>query len=99
MLVPSEDILFHKEARKHRVRPIIKTKSREEVLKLAASKKAEAEAIGCAAAIVVGEDRRLLPPLPTINPIFPPTMESTDQEGDSRSRRKRKYKEKVGSIH
>ncbi|CAN6567494.1 unnamed protein product [Malus baccata var. baccata] len=44
MLVPSEDILFHKEARKHRVRPIIKTKSREEVLKVAASKKAEAEA-------------------------------------------------------
>ena len=81
MLVPSKDILFHKEARKHRVRPIIKTKSREEVLKVAASKKAEAEAIGCAAAIVAGEDRRLLPPLPTINPIFPPVREHIGQEG------------------
>ncbi|CAN6681160.1 unnamed protein product [Malus baccata var. baccata] len=81
MLVPSEDILFHKEARKHRVRPIIKTKSREEVLKVAASKKIDAEAIGCAAAIVVGEDRRLLPPLPTINPIFPPVREHIGQKG------------------
>ncbi|KAM1355554.1 hypothetical protein ACFX2H_029580 [Malus domestica] len=85
MLVPSEDILFHKEARKHRVRPIIKTKSREEVLKVAASNKAEAEAIGCAATIVAGEDRRLLPPLPTINPIFPPVREHIGQKGDPSS--------------
>ncbi|CAN6722028.1 unnamed protein product [Malus baccata var. baccata] len=95
MLVPSEDILFHKEARKHRVRPIIKTKSREEVLKVAASKKAEAEAIGCAAAIVAGEDRRLLPPLPTINPIFPPVREHIGQEGDPSSSSKGKDKEEV----
>ncbi|CAN6725412.1 unnamed protein product [Malus baccata var. baccata] len=98
MLVPSEDILFHKEARKHRVRPIIKTKSREEVLKVAASKKAEAEAIGCAAAIVAGEDRRLLPPLPTINPIFPPVREHIGQEGDPSSSSKGKDKEEVGSV-
>ncbi|CAN6556992.1 unnamed protein product [Malus baccata var. baccata] len=98
MLVPSEDILFHKEARKHRVRPIIKTKSREEVLKVAASKKAEAEAIGCAAAIVAGEDRRLLPHLPTINPIFPPVREHIGQEGDPSSSSKGKDKEEVGSV-
>ncbi|CAN6707267.1 unnamed protein product [Malus baccata var. baccata] len=98
MVVPSEDILFHKEARKHRVRPIIKTKSREEVLKVAASKKAEAEAIGCAAAIVAGEDRRLLPPLPTINPIFPPVREHIGQEGDPSSSSKGKDKEEVGSV-
>ncbi|CAN6728606.1 unnamed protein product [Malus baccata var. baccata] len=98
MLVPSEDILFHKEARKHRVIPIIKTKSREEVLKVAASKKAEAEAIGCAAAIVAGEDRRLLPPLPTINPIFPPVREHIGQEGDPSSSSKGKDKEEVDSV-
>ncbi|CAN6717305.1 unnamed protein product [Malus baccata var. baccata] len=98
MLVPSEDILFHKEARKHRVRPIIKTKSREEILKVAASKKAEAEAIGCAAAIVAGEDRRLLPPLPTINPIFPPVREHIGQEGDPSSSSKGKDKEEVDSV-
>ncbi|CAN6546984.1 unnamed protein product [Malus baccata var. baccata] len=98
MLVPLEDILFHKEARKHRVRPIIKTKSREEVLKVAASKKAEAEAIGCAAAIVAGEDRRLLPPLPTTNPIFPPVREHIGQEGDPSSSSKGKDKEEVGSV-
>ncbi|CAN6683303.1 unnamed protein product [Malus baccata var. baccata] len=98
MLVPSEDILFHKEARKHRVRPIIKTKSQEEVLKVAASKKAEVEAIGCAAAIVAGEDRRLLPPLPTINPIFPPVREHIGQEGDPSSSSKGKDKEEVGSV-
>ncbi|CAN6713087.1 unnamed protein product [Malus baccata var. baccata] len=78
MLVPSEDILFHKEARKHR--------------------KAEVKAIGCAAAIVVGEDRRLLPPLPTINPIFPPVMEHIGQEGDPSSSNKGKDKEEVGSV-
>ncbi|KAM2752066.1 hypothetical protein EV2_001155 [Malus domestica] len=83
VLVPSEDILFHKEARKHRV---------------AASKKAEAEAIGCAAAIVAGEDRRLLPPLPTINPIFPPIREHIGQEGDPSSSSKGKDKEEVGSV-
>ncbi|CAN6722537.1 unnamed protein product [Malus baccata var. baccata] len=98
MLVPSEDILFHKEARKHRVRPIIKTKSREEVLKVAASKKAEAEAIGCVAAIVTGEDRRLLPPLHTINHIFPPDREHIGQKGDPNSSSKGKDKEEVGSV-
>ncbi|CAN6726259.1 unnamed protein product [Malus baccata var. baccata] len=99
MLVPVDDILFHKGARKHRVRPCPKPKSQEEVFKVAASKKAEAEAIGCAATIVTREERRLLPLLPTINPIFPPTMESTDQEGGPSYSRKRKYKEEVGSIH
>ncbi|KAM1481222.1 hypothetical protein ACFX2I_028274 [Malus domestica] len=79
ILVPVDDILFHKGARKHRVRPTPKPKSQNEVLKIATSKKAEIEAIGCVAAIVAGEERRLLTPLPTINPIFPPTMESTDQ--------------------
>ncbi|KAM1518342.1 hypothetical protein ACFX1Z_021305 [Malus domestica] len=67
MLVPVDDILFHKGARKHRVRPTLKPKSQEEVLKIAVSKKAEAEAIGCAATIVAREERRLLPHLPTIN--------------------------------
>ncbi|KAM2563914.1 hypothetical protein TB2_012259 [Malus domestica] len=99
MLVPVDDILFHKGARKHRVRPSLKPESQEEVLKVAASKKAEAEAIGCAATIVAREERRLLPLLPTINPIFPPTIESTDQEGGPSCSRKRKYKEEVGSIH
>ncbi|KAM2553430.1 hypothetical protein TB2_017672 [Malus domestica] len=78
MLVPVVDILFHKGARKHRVRPTPKPKSQEEVLKIAASKKAEAEAIGYATTIVAKDKRRLLPPLPTINPIFPPTMEFID---------------------
>ena len=99
MLVPVDDILFHKGARKHWVRLTSKPKSQEEVLKIAASKKAEAEAIGCAAAIVARDERQLLPPLPTINPIFPPAMESTDQEGDPSSNRKRKYKEEVGNIY
>ncbi|XP_028947712.2 uncharacterized protein [Malus domestica] len=99
MLVPVDDILFHKGARKHRVRPTPKPKSQEEVLKIAASKKAEVKAIGCAVAIVAEEEIRLLPSFPTINPIFPPTMESTDQEGGPSSSRKRKYKEEVGSIH
>ncbi|CAN6551873.1 unnamed protein product [Malus baccata var. baccata] len=84
---------------KHRVRPTPKPKLQEEVLKIAASKKVEAEAIGYAATIFAREERRLLPPLPTINPIFPPTMESTDQEGGPSCSRKRKYKEEVGSIH
>ncbi|KAB2600490.1 hypothetical protein D8674_010761 [Pyrus ussuriensis x Pyrus communis] len=95
----TNDILFHKRARKHRVRPAPRPKSQEEVLKITASKRAEAEAIGCAVAIVARDERRLLPPLPTIDPIFPPTMKSTDQEGDPSSSRKRKYKEEVGSIH
>ncbi|KAM2561347.1 hypothetical protein TB1_012424 [Malus domestica] len=99
MLVPVDDILFHRGARKHRVSPTPKPKSQEEVLKIAALKKAEAEAIGCAATIVAREERRLLPPLPTINPIFPPTMEFTDQEGGPSCSRKRKYKEEIGSIH
>ncbi|CAN6552475.1 unnamed protein product [Malus baccata var. baccata] len=99
MLVPVDDILFHKGGRKHRVRPVPKSKSQEEVFKIVALKKAEAEAVVCAAAIVEGEERQLLPPIPTINPIFPPTMEATDQEGDPSSNRKKKYKEEVGSIH
>ncbi|KAM1791545.1 hypothetical protein ACFX12_035501 [Malus domestica] len=78
MLVLVDDILFHKGARKHRVRPTSKPKSQEEVFKIAASKKAEAKAIECAAAIIRGDERRLLPLRPTINPIFPLTMESTD---------------------
>ncbi|KAB2600452.1 hypothetical protein D8674_010723 [Pyrus ussuriensis x Pyrus communis] len=45
MLVPVDDILFHKGARKHRVRPAPRPKSQEEVLKITASKRAEAEAI------------------------------------------------------
>ncbi|CAN6718126.1 unnamed protein product [Malus baccata var. baccata] len=60
--------------------------------------KAEAEAIGCAAAIVVGEDKRLLPPLPTINPIFPPVREHIGQEGDPSSSSKGKNKKEVGSV-
>ncbi|KAB2619948.1 hypothetical protein D8674_039435 [Pyrus ussuriensis x Pyrus communis] len=99
MLVPVDDILFHKGARKHRGRPAPRPKSQEKVLKITASKRAEAEAIRCAAAIVAGEERRLLPLLPTIDPIFPLTMKSTDQEGDPSSSRKRKYKEEVGNIH
>ncbi|KAB2632514.1 hypothetical protein D8674_028761 [Pyrus ussuriensis x Pyrus communis] len=98
MLVPVNDILFHKGAHKHWVRPAPRPKSQEEVLKITASKRAEAEAIGCAAAIVTGEERRLLPPLPTIEPIFPPTMKSTDQEGDPSSTRRRKYKEEPSSF-
>ncbi|KAM2888876.1 hypothetical protein FF1_012541 [Malus domestica] len=96
MLVPVDDILFHKGARKHRVRPSPKPKSQEEVLKVAASKKAEAEAIGCAATIVAREERRLLPLLPTINPIFPPTMESTDQEGGPSYSRRRSTVDELG---
>ncbi|CAN6680775.1 unnamed protein product [Malus baccata var. baccata] len=99
MLVPVDDILFHKGARKHRVRPTPKPKSQEEVLKIAASKKAEAEAIECATTIVAREKRRLLPHFLTINPIFPLTIESIDQESGPSCSRKRKYKEEVGSIH
>ncbi|KAB2595285.1 hypothetical protein D8674_030735 [Pyrus ussuriensis x Pyrus communis] len=99
MLVPVDDILFHKGAHKHRVRPAPRPKSQEEVLKITASKRAEAEAIECAAAIVAGEERRLLPHLPIIDHIFPPTIKSTNQEGDPSSSRKRKYKEEVSSIH
>ncbi|CAN6727076.1 unnamed protein product [Malus baccata var. baccata] len=98
MLVPVDDILFHKGARKHRVRPTPKPRSQKEVLKIATSKKAEAEAIGCVAAIVAGEERRLLPSLPTINLIFPLTMESTNQKGGLSCSRKRKYKEDPSSF-
>ncbi|KAM2182962.1 hypothetical protein ACFX1Q_033373 [Malus domestica] len=52
MLVLVDDILFHKGARKHQVKPVHRPKSQEKVFKIAASKQAEAEAIGCAAAIV-----------------------------------------------
>ncbi|CAN6677562.1 unnamed protein product [Malus baccata var. baccata] len=61
-------------------------------------RKAEAEAIGCAPAIVAGEDRRLLPPLPTINPIFPPVRECIGQKGDLSSSSEGKDKEEVGSV-
>ncbi|TQE10164.1 hypothetical protein C1H46_004220 [Malus baccata] len=77
MLVLVDNILFHKGARNHRVKPIPMLKSQEEVLKIATSKRAEIEAIRCVAAIVAGEDRRLLPFLPNIDPIFPPVMEHT----------------------
>ncbi|KAB2626065.1 GRIP domain-containing protein RUD3-like [Pyrus ussuriensis x Pyrus communis] len=60
MLVPVDDILFHKRARKHRVRPTPRPKSQKGVFKITASKKAEAEAIGYATAIVAGDERRLL---------------------------------------
>ncbi|CAN6692581.1 unnamed protein product [Malus baccata var. baccata] len=56
MLVPVYDILFHKGARKHRERPTPKPKLQKEVLKIATSKKAEAETIEYATAIVVGEE-------------------------------------------
>ncbi|KAB2597326.1 hypothetical protein D8674_000246 [Pyrus ussuriensis x Pyrus communis] len=98
MLVPVDDILFHKGAHKHRVRPALRSKSQEEVLKITTSKNTEAEAIGYAAVIVTGEERRLLPPLPTIEPIFPPTMKSTDLKGDPSTSRKRKYKEEPSSF-
>ncbi|KAB2615818.1 GRIP domain-containing protein RUD3-like [Pyrus ussuriensis x Pyrus communis] len=55
-------------------------KSQDEVLKIVASKKAEAEAIGCAAAIVAGEEKLLFPHLSTIDPIFPSIIEFTGQE-------------------
>ncbi|CAN6573607.1 unnamed protein product [Malus baccata var. baccata] len=86
--------------RKYGFQPLVSECQRraKEVLKVAASKKAEAEAIGCAAAIVAGEDRRLLPPLPTINPIFPPVREHIGQEGDPSSSSKGKDKEEVGSV-
>ncbi|CAN6685345.1 unnamed protein product [Malus baccata var. baccata] len=99
MLVPVDDILFHKGARKHWVRPTPKPKSQDEVLKIAALKKAKAKVIGCAATIVARDERRLLPHLHTINPIFLPTIKSTDQEGGPSCSRKRKYKEEVGNIH
>ncbi|KAB2600492.1 GRIP domain-containing protein RUD3-like [Pyrus ussuriensis x Pyrus communis] len=57
MLVPVDDILFHKGSRKYRVRLAPRPKSQEEVLKITASKRAEVEAIGCVAAIVTGEER------------------------------------------
>ncbi|KAM2729198.1 hypothetical protein EV1_000617 [Malus domestica] len=57
MLVPVDDILFHKGARKHRVRPASRPKSHDEVLKIITLKKAEAEAIGCAITIIAGEER------------------------------------------
>ncbi|KAB2603703.1 hypothetical protein D8674_004708 [Pyrus ussuriensis x Pyrus communis] len=48
MLVPVDDILFHKGAHKHRLRLAPRPKSQEEVLKITASKRAEAEVIGYA---------------------------------------------------
>ncbi|KAB2596043.1 hypothetical protein D8674_031493 [Pyrus ussuriensis x Pyrus communis] len=96
MLVLVDDILFHKKVCKHRVRPASRPKSQDEVFKITASKKVEVEAIKCAAAIVAGEERRLLPHLPTINPIFPLTMDSTDQEGDLSSSRRQSTVDELG---
>ncbi|CAN6711741.1 unnamed protein product [Malus baccata var. baccata] len=98
MLVPSEGMLFHKEARKHRVRPVIKPKSQDKVLKIAATRKAEVGAIRCAAAIIAGEERRLLPPLLIIDLIFPPVIEHTGQESDSNSNCNSKDNEEAGSV-
>ncbi|KAB2621456.1 GRIP domain-containing protein RUD3-like [Pyrus ussuriensis x Pyrus communis] len=89
---------FHKGARKHRVKPIPRPKSQEEVLKIATSKRVEAKAIGCAVVIVVGEERRLLPPPPNIDPVFAPVIKYAGQEGDPNSNRKRKYKEEPNSF-
>ncbi|KAB2610827.1 hypothetical protein D8674_018859 [Pyrus ussuriensis x Pyrus communis] len=98
MVVPVNNILFHKGARKHRVKLVLKPKSQEEVLKIAASKRVEAEAIGCVAATIAGDEKQLLPHHSNIDLIFPPVMEYTAQEGDLDFSRKRKYKEKDGSI-
>ncbi|KAB2635553.1 GRIP domain-containing protein RUD3-like [Pyrus ussuriensis x Pyrus communis] len=89
MLVPLDDVLFHKRACKHRVKPIPRPKSEEEVLKISASKKAEAEAIGCVAAIVAKKKSH----------IFLPVMEHVVQESGPSSSCKRKYKEEADSIH
>ncbi|KAB2626286.1 hypothetical protein D8674_017946 [Pyrus ussuriensis x Pyrus communis] len=72
MLVPVDDILFHKGARKHQVRSAPRPKSHEEVLTITATKKAEAKAIRCAATIVAGEERRLLPPCKRTRPGLVP---------------------------
>ena len=98
MLVPSEDILFHKEARKHRVKPVFRPKSQEEVLKIAASKKTKAEAIGCAVTVVAGDERRLLPHLPAVDHILPPVMEHPSQGSDPSCSLKRKDKGKACSV-
>ena len=98
MLVPSEDILFHKEARKHRVKQVVRPKSHEEVLKVAASKKTEVGAIGCAVTVVAGGEGRLLPLLPAVDPILPPVMELPGQGNDPSCSRKRKDKEKATSV-
>ncbi|KAB2603205.1 hypothetical protein D8674_004210 [Pyrus ussuriensis x Pyrus communis] len=98
MLVPSKDILFHKESRKHWLRPAIRPKSQEEVLNIAASRKAEAEAIRCVVAIVTGEERRLWPPLLTIDPIFLPAIEHIGQESDHGFSHKKNHKEEDGNV-
>lgn len=73
MLVPIDDILFHKGAHKHKVKLVPRPKFQDEVFNIATSKRAEAEAIRCAIAIVAGKERQLLPHLPNINHVFPPT--------------------------
>lgn len=98
VLVSSEDILFHKETHKHRVRPATRPKSRDEVRKGPAFRKAGAEAVGYAAALVAGEGSRLVPLPRIVDPIVPPAMEHTAQENDSGSRREGKGKEKTGSV-
>ncbi|CAN6544621.1 unnamed protein product [Malus baccata var. baccata] len=101
MSVPVNDILFHKRARKHWVRPINYIANIKDWYRGRGRRQREAREIleKNAATIVAREERRLLPPLSTINPIFPPTMKFTDQEGGPSCSRKRKYKEEVGNIH
>lgn len=98
VLVSSENILFHKETHKRRVKPAIRPKSQDEVFKGPAFKKAGAEAVGYAAAIVAGEGSQLLLPPLTIDPTLPPAIEHIVQEGDPGSRREGKGKEKTGGV-
>ncbi|KAM1074129.1 hypothetical protein ACFX2B_018916 [Malus domestica] len=62
MLVPVDNILLHKGARKHKVKPVPRPMSQEEVLKIATSSRAETETIGCVVAIIAGNERRQLLP-------------------------------------
>ncbi|KAB2606380.1 hypothetical protein D8674_006097 [Pyrus ussuriensis x Pyrus communis] len=68
----------------HMVKLVPRPKSQEVVFKIATTKRAKAEAIGCVVAIVVGEERRLLPHLPNIDPIFPLIMEHAVQKDNAR---------------
>ncbi|KAM1872507.1 hypothetical protein ACFX13_006456 [Malus domestica] len=90
VLVPSEDILPHKKIHKFRGEPSVRPKSQDGVLKGPAFRKTGVEAVENAAAVVVGEGSRLLPP--------PLTMEHTVQENDPGSRHEGKGKERAGSV-
>ncbi|XP_050102154.1 uncharacterized protein LOC126582175 [Malus sylvestris] len=90
VLVPSEDILPHKKIHKFREEPSVRPKSQDGVLKGPAFRKTGVEAVENAAAVVVGEGSRLLPP--------PLTMEHTVQENDPGSRHEGKGKERAGSV-